>query len=342
MLDIFRTDPFGVVPLTDAINNVPFVPGRIGELGLFSTTSIAQLTVSIEQRDGTLIIVAPTPRGGPGVTVEKKKRTLLAIPLPHFQIDDAIMADEVQGVRAFGTESQLETVMGKVDERMTIHSQSMAATEEYSRIGAIKGIITYADGTTLNLFTAFGVSQIAEIDFDLDNANPTGGVLRRACANVIRLISAELDGIPFRGVHAFVGDAFFDDLIAHPEVRETYKNWTAAAELRAGYLPGAPSAAKIYGGFEFGGIVWENYRGSVGGTGFIDTNKAHFFPTGAPGLFRTAYGPADYNETVNTLGKRLYMKQIPMRNDKGVEIEVQSNALHYATRPRVLIKGKRT
>lgn len=339
MLDIFRTDPFGVVPLTDAINNIPFVPGRIGELGLFSSTSIAQITAAIESKNGTLTLVAPTPRGGPGVTVEKKKRTLLAIPLPHFQIDDAIMADEVQGVREFGTESQLETVMGKVDERMMIHSQSMAATEEYSRIGAVKGIVTYADGTTLNLFTAFGVSQIAEIDFDLDNANPASGALRRKCAEVVRTIAGELDGIPFSGVRAFVGDDFYDDLIAHPEVRETYKNWSAAQELRMGYVN--PSSGKIFGGFEFGGIVWENYRGSVGGTSFVHTDKAHFFPTGAPGLFRTVYGPADYRETVNTLGKRLYMKQIPMRNDKGIEIEVQSNALHYATRPRVLLKGKR-
>ena len=64
--------------------------------------------------------------------------------------------------------------------------------------------------------------------------------------------------------------------------------------------------------------MWENYRGQVGGTAFIDTNKCHIFPLGVPGLFRTYFAPADYIETVNTLGRRLYVKQYDMPNGKGV------------------------
>lgn len=340
MLDIFNSDAFGVVPLTDAINKTKFVPGHISRLGLFTTSSVATLTVAIEEKNGVLTLVAPTPRGGPGQTTDKSKRNLRVLGIPHFQIDDAIMADEVQGVRAFGSETEVETVMSKVAERMGEHSQSFAATEEYHRIGAVKGIVTYADGSTLNLFDAFGVSQIGEIDFDLDNANPAAGVLRKKCAYVYRTIAGELGGTPFSGVRAECGDAFFDDLISHPEVRETYLQQQEASQLRRGYVDGGDTG--VFGTFEFGNIVWENYRGSVGGTTFVDTDKCHLFPTGAPGLFKTVYGPADYVETVNTLGKRLYMKQMLMRNGKGVEIEVQSNALQYCTRPRVLLKGKRT
>ena len=96
----------------------------------------------------------------------------------------------------------------------------------------------------------------------------------------------------------------------------------------------------FHGSFDFGGITWANYKG--GGTIGIDTNKCHLFPTGVPGLFRTVYGPADYIETVNTPGQRLYAKQWEMMNGKGVNLEFQMNALHYCTRPRVLIPGKRT
>ncbi|MER8427820.1 major capsid protein [Mesorhizobium sp. M1403] len=340
MLDIFHSDPFTVFSLTDAINSTPFVPGHISRLGLFNTTSVNTLAVGIEEKNGILTLVAPTPRGGPGQTIDKTKRKLRMLAVPHFQIDDAIMADEVQGVRAFGSETELETVMGKVDERMVIHSQSFAATEEYHRIGAIKGIVTYADGTTLNLFTEFGVSQEAEIDFDLDNAAPVAGVLRKQCAGVYRTIAGNLDGVPFSGVRAECGDAFFDDLIAHPEVRASYLQQQEASSLRAGYVDSGQSG--VFGTFMFGDIMWENYRGSVGGTQFIDTNKCHLFPTGAPGLFKTVYAPADYIETVNTLGKRLYMKQIEMKNGKGIDIEVQNNALQYCVRPKVLMKGKRT
>ena len=79
------------------------------------------------------------------------------------------MAEEVQGVRAFGSETATQTVQGQVMERGAIHSQSLEATHEYSRIGAVKGIVTYADGSTLNLFTEFGVSQLTEIAWDLTN-----------------------------------------------------------------------------------------------------------------------------------------------------------------------------
>ena len=94
------------------------------------------------------------------------------------------------------------------------------------------------------------------------------------------------------------------------------------------------------GAFEFGGITWMNYRGgqNVG----IDTDKCHLVPSGVPGLFRTVYAPADYIETVNTPGQRLYGKQWEMQNGKGVNLEFQMNALHYCTRPRVLIPAKRT
>lgn len=340
MLDIFKSDPFSVFALTDAINTPKFVPGRIGEMGLFSPNSITTTAIGIEQKDGVLVLVEPTPRGGPGVTVDKTKRALRYLAVPHFEIDDAIMAEEVQGIRAFGSETDLESVMGKVDERMMIHGQSMEATQEYSRIGAVKGIITYADSTTVDLFSEFGVTQEAEVDFDLDNANPAEGALRKKCATVIRLIATNLQGVPWTGkARAFCGDTFFDQLIAHPEVRATYNGWTEAQILREGYIE---TNGKSYGAFEFGGIIFENYRGSVGATAFIDPLKCHIFPEGVPNLFRTAYAPADYIETVNTLGKKLYMKQFTMPNDKGIRLEVQMNAMEYCTRPAVLIKGKNT
>lgn len=333
MLNVFADDAFGLVPLTDAINNLKFLPGRIGQMGIFSESSVSTTSVAIEQQDGILSLIGPTPRGGPGHTLTKSARTLLNIAVPHFEINDAIMAEEVQGVRAWGSESQTETVMGKVSERLAIHTQSMEATQEYARIGAVKGIITYADGSSLNLFTQFGVTQIAEVDFDLDNASPASGALRAKCATVLRTMAVELGGVAITGASAICGDAFYDNLIAHPEVRETYLGWTAAQELRTGYA---------YGAFPFGGIMWENYRGAVDGTAFINTDKCHIFPTGVPGLFRTYYAPADYNETVNTMGQRLYAKQMEMPNDKGWSLDTQMNALNIATRPRVLIQGKRT
>lgn len=149
-----------------------------------------------------------------------------------------------------------------------------------------------------------------------------------------------LGGVPMTGIHAFCGDAFFDDLRSHPEVVDSYKGTPMAQVLREGYV--YPNGNKIYGAFEFGGIVFENYRGKNGATAMVDTNKCHLFPVGVPGLFRTVFAPADYVETVNTVGQPRYTKQWLSPNGKGVHLETQSNPLSYCTRPKSLMVARRT
>ena len=339
MLDIFNNDAFSVTSLTDAINELKYKPGRIGEMGLFAGSGVDTTTIAIEKKGDILTIVPPTPRGAPGTTIAKEKRDMRSLIIPHFEINDAVYAEEVQGVRAFGTDRQLETVMMKVGQRQQTHVINFAVTEEHARLGAIKGIVTYADGSTLNLFTEFGVTQESEIAFALGAPNPVDGDLRKKCAAIVRKMSDILGGVPFNGIHAFVGDDFFDALLSHPEVRETFKGWSEAQILREGYI--GPNRSS-YGIFEFGGIVWENYRGGViDGKTFIESDKANFFPTGVPGLFKTAFAPADYIDTVNTIGQRLYTKQYRMQNDKGIHLDTQMNALQYCTRPKVLLRGKK-
>lgn len=340
MLDIFNNNAFSTTRLTQAINELTYAPGRVGELGLFDEESVDVTTIAVEKKGDILVLVPPTPRGGPGITLDKEKRDLRPLIIPHFEINDAIYAEEVQGVRAFGQERALETVVGKVSNRLVTHVRSHAVTEEFSRMGAITGIVTYADSSTLDLFSEFGVTAETEIDFDLDNATPAEGVLRKKCAAVVRQVSDILGGIPFNGLHALVGDNFFDDLLAHKEVRETFKGWSEAQILRDGYI--GPNRSS-YGIFEFGGIVWENYRGAtISGKTFIDSNKCQIFPTGVAGLFKSVRAPADYEDTVNTMGERMYARQYAMPNGKGRHLDSQTNSLHYCSRPKTLIKGKRT
>lgn len=340
ILDVFSGDAFNIVNLTDALDNLRFVPNRIGQMGLFMSEGVSTTTVAIEQRDNILTLIAPTPRGGPGTTLDKEKRNIRDIRVPHFEINDAVMAEEVQGIRAFGRGNVLETVMGKVARRGQVASQSFEATSELSRIGAIKGLVTYADASTLDLAATFGVSLPAEIDFDLDAGSPTPGVLRQKCASVVRIIGNALDGVAWSGrLHAFCGDTFFDQLLAHQEVRDTYSGWPEARILREGYIEGG---SNIWGAFEFGGIVWENYRGSVGGTDYVTATKAHIFPIGVPDLFRAYWAPADYIETVNTMGRRMYSKMYAMPNGKGMNLDLQMNELCICTRPAVLQQVKNT
>ncbi len=338
-LNVFEQDAFGVTSLTDAINAVPFTPGLAGQAIQWNERGVSTTSIMIEQVDGTLKLLNPTPRGGSGETKAKDKRTVRSLLVPHYQHDDAINADEVQGVRAFGSETEVQSVQGLVNQRLAeAVSSVLDPTLEYQRVGAVKGIILNADGSTLyNLFTEFGVSQVSEIDFDLDGASDTGAV-RGVCGDAVIAAHDELGGLPSSGMlGAFCGKNFFKSLLANIEVRNSYKGTPMAQVLREGYI--LPNGQKMYGAFEFGGIVFMAYRGKNGSTPFIADDSVHMFPLGVPNLFRTVYAPADYVETVNTLGLPRYAKQWMSQNGKRIEMESQSNALSYCTRPRVLLQG---
>lgn len=339
MLDIFNSDLFGVVPLTDAINTPVFAPGRIGQLGIFQEQSVASTTIVIEEQAGQLALIAPTPRGGPGVTLGKVGRKGRALKVPHFEINDAVMAEEVQGVRAWGTEDQVQFVQDLVSGRLLLHRASHEVTIEYSRIGAIKGLITYADATTLDLFDEFDVTQEGEQDMALDVDGTATSALRVKCQGIIRLVGENLGGMPFTGIRALCGNTFFDNLMANKEVIQTYLQTPNAGALRQSWV--TPNGL-IWSSVELFGISWENYRGGVGATKFVDDDLCHFYPEGVPGLFKTYLAPADYNETVNRPGQRMYVKQYDMPNDKGVNLDSQTNNLNICTRPKCLIQGKRT
>lgn len=343
MLDIFNQDAFSVTSLTDVVNELKVRPNRLGQLGLFSTDSVSTLTVAIERIGDIIQLVKPTPRGTVGEAKDEPKRSIENISIPHFQRPWHVYADEVQGLRAYGSETALETVQGLTARRMASVLNDFDLTEEHTRLGAITGIITYADGSTLNLFTKFGISQPSTLDFDLDNANPADGALRLKCVTTIRSVRKALGGVNFDYLHAFVGDNFFDNLLQHPEVRATYKGWSDAQILRESYIGPNRSSNPM---FEFGGIVFENY-GAIDDSGDgallgIGTDVAQFVPIGVPGLFKTYYAPADYFETVNTPGQRLYAKQVPDKWGKVIEGEVQSNALSICLRPGALLKATRT
>jgi hypothetical protein len=212
----------------------------------------------------------------------------------------------------------------------------MDATLEHLRVGAIKGQILDADGTAViyDLFTEFGVTAYTEIDFDLDNASPAPGAVKKKCHDIRRKIEDELGVVPYDHIHAMCGPDFFDDLITHPEVEKAYERWLDGAFLRQGQARGS---------FEYAGILFEEYRGKVGSVDFTDAAKAYFFPVGVPGLFRQYNAPADFVETANTIGLPRYAKQaVDQQFARWVMLHVQSNPLPICTRPRVLIKGKRT
>lgn len=336
MLDVFKSSLFNTTTLTAAVNKMPFVPGRLGQMGIFEEVGVATTGVVIEEREGTLSLIPTTPRGAPNTQNKKDLRTGRTLTVPRLSLEDRINADAVQNVRMFGTNDQAMGVQMEVQQRQASMVLKMDATLEHLRIGAIKGIIYDSDGTTVlyNLFTEFGVTQAVEIDFDLDNATPAKGAVRKKCSQVIRAIEDVLGATPYSGIVAECSSQFMDDLTSHSECLAAYDRWNDGQWLRE------QTARRT---FFYAGILFEEYRGAVGNVKFIADDKAHFFPIGVPGLFKTAFAPGDFVEAVNTIGLPRYSKIAPdQKYNQYVDLLVQSNPLPFCTRPAVLIKARRT
>lgn len=340
-LDVFNSSAFDVRSMTAAIEKVLHKPGRIGELGYFEPRSISTTRVQVEETDGQLSLIQASPRGGPAPEpLGKNVRRMRSFDTVRLARESKVFADEVQNVRAFGSETETQVVQSVLDDRLRTLRAMHEVTLEYHRIGAIKGAILDADGTTtlFNLFTEFGVVQ-QTLDMQLTSAALN---VRNRCVAALRLIEAELGGSTYSGARALCSPEFFDAFIAHAKVEASFQvteGLVLRTDLRKGFL--------------FGGIMWEEYRGSVNkpdgsaAVTFVPANEALLIPedvmTVQGPLFQTVYAPADFEDTVNSLGAPIYARNSPDPNfppgqGQYTRIHTQSNLLCLCLRPRAVIR----
>ena len=334
-MDIFKQNAFGMWELTRGLENLPYKPGLIGSLSLFTFRGIRTRQFGIESRDGTLSLIPFSERGAPAVQGTQDGRTLRDFRTRHLKKEDTIWASEVAGIRAFGSETELAQVQDEVALRALKLRNEAELTFEFHRLNALKGKVYDADGTTLvyDWFAEFGIAAPDEIDFDLDNASPAKGALRKKCQAVLEDIENSVGGLVHGSVvvEAVCGSAFFRDLTNHPDVIETYLYAAKAAELA-----GRPTDV-----FDWGGIRWRRYRGGSG-VG-VNTDKCSLYPTGIDGLFEQYGSPPDTFDLVNTPGQPVYYRTIMDRDrNEWVKIEAEANPMFICTRPGVLRQGKRT
>ena len=325
-MDIFNNDAFSVLSLTRAIENVPHQPQRLSQLGVFTEEGITTTSVSLESIGSTISLVPAGQRGAPGRPMTNDKRTLRSMNVIHLPQRAAIVADEVQNLRAFGAESEVETAQNLMNRKLMKMRRDLDTTIEYQRMGAIKGQILDADGVTVleDLYDAFGVAQTTHNMV----LGTTGTKVAIKVIEAKRKMEAALGGLMYTDLRAMCSASFFDALVSHPAVEKAYDRWMNGEFLRGDNRSG----------FFFAGVFWEEYRGSINGTSFIEDGAAYMIPSGVADLFSTFYAPADYMETVNTNGLAYYAKQEPMPFNKGVMVEAQSNPLSICTRPAVPVK----
>ncbi len=339
-MDVFKQDAFSATSLTAAVDKIGYVPSFLGSIaGLFVPVPIRTSSVFIEERENAPALIQTSPRGAPPPQKGGNKGKVRNFNTVRVAQKSRITADELQGIRQFGSETEMKQLQTEIARRQFKMRGDVELTQENMRLGAVQGKVLDADGSTIIDWEVELGQAIPAEGGRLRSRQRVAGLWGRArevqCRRV-RSILTNLKGLGGNGVRvrAICGDNFWDDLTAHNEVRQTYLNYQAAAALREG---------NAYEEFNYGGITWSNYRGTDDGTTVtVGTDKAKLFPVGA-GIFQIAQAPAETFDFVNTPGQPVYSWVVTDKDRNAwADVEMYSYPLHVCTMPSALYRARRT
>ena len=328
----FDAGGYSLSEMTQAINILPNLYTRLGQIGLFRFEGVTQRSIVIEQRAGVLSLLPSVPLGAPATVGNRESRAMRSFALPWIPHDDVILPADIQGMPSLGLSDAADPLVEVMNRKLTLMRRKHAQTREYMEMNALRGILKDGAGTTLyDYFTEFGIAQIS-VDFVFGTA---GTNIQGKVRTTLRGIDDNLLGETMTTAHALVSSEFFDKLISHPKTEDAYKFFSATG--------GQPLREDMRRAFPFAGILFEEYNGSVtlsSGTSerLIPTGEGIAFPMGTFDTFTTYGGPANLLETANTIGLPLYARQLMDEKDRWINILTEASILPVNKRPRTAIR----
>lgn len=339
-LDIFRTDDFAATTMTEMVGDIDYVPTELESRNYFITKPVRTETITFIRKDRTLELVPTTERGTPEPLPSRQARDAIQIETPRIAMRDRITAREAANLLnpALPFEIRLDNANALVAERQADLVDRIRLTREYHRFGALQGKVLDADGVSVvaDFFELFGIAEPAEIALNI--AGTADGDLRPKIENlIVKPMRRALKGRWTSGtrIHAFVGDAFWDDLWKHPEVREAFRTSQRGMELLE---------SRAWTSFSFAGVDWENWYDEDYTELAIGTDKARFFPVGAYDTMFEYLAPGEDWEEINQPGRDLYSVVSPdnrINMHEWTDVYVRTYPSYVNKAPQSLLKARR-
>lgn len=318
-------DLFTVASLSASVNKLPVIPSKVGAMGIFDEKGITTTSVVIDEYEGRLVLVPNTSRNADPAPVKGGQRARRTFETLHLPISRPLLPGQLQGIASFGQEAATVPQATVINDHLQELKNSIESTREFQRVGALRGKLLDADGAVIvDLFNEFGVTQ-KKITVALATATTN---VRKACLDAKRHAESKLGGVMVTGFRSLCGPDWFDAFTDHEKVKAAFANYQEAQDRIGGDLRS---------GFTFGGIEFIEYDVTVSGQRYIPTNVAQVFPVGK-GVFKMFNAPANYNETVNTVGLPFYSKGEERKMGKGWDVEVQANPLAMCLFPEALVE----
>jgi hypothetical protein len=332
-MNVFKQDAFSAISLTEAVRKTQTIPGLIGAMKLFQPMPIRTRAVAVELNSNQLNIIQTSEAGAPRTRRSNDKATIVDLRVRRIEESSMITAESIQGIREFGSETELVQLQKEVARRQQGIADDLTATKERLYLSCINGTLLDADDSVIyNYYTTFGIAPPTEVGF---NWTARTAVKQFVAANVIRPIVRAVGGAAPTGMRivALCGDDFFDLVQENAEYKARYLNTENASKL---------VESTVFQSIEAWGVTWINFRGTDDNSKVaIASTKARFFPMGVRGLFQEAFAPAPTFQFVNTLGQEWYSRIVMDKDrDEWSDVEMESYRLPICTRPEALISGR--
>ncbi|SNY94067.1 Phage major capsid protein E [Cohaesibacter sp. ES.047] len=331
-MTIFSDDAFRTMELTEALNETEYVPQFLDSLGIFEEESITGRDFGVERVGQSLNLIPTSALGAPPRQTERDPRKITTFKTTRLADAFTLFAFEIEGIRDDGPDGGLLNTLTEFDKRNRVILDNMDLTKEFHRLGALQGKLLDADGTTViyDYFSELGVAEPAAVDFGLNDETTN---VRQVCTDIKRQMTRGSKGAITSGtqIHSLAGDEFFDTLVNHASVSETYKA-RQGEQLRENMA---------FETFYYGGIFFHNYRGTDDNSSVaIASDEVKVFPVGANGVFKKVTSPAEFGPWVNTYGEDRYGLMVEDRDRQAwVKGEVYSYPLFLCAKPYCLRSG---
>jgi hypothetical protein len=334
--DFGNNGQFNVADWTQELNVIPNQWGTIGQLGIFSEEGVAEHVVQFEEitKDGNVLV--DRVRGERSNVGRDATRKIHSFSIPHFPMEDAILPQDIQGKRAYGSATEAETFDLVRARKMERIRQNHAWTLEAARAQAlVLGTVYAPSGTvTQDWYQEFtGTARPAAIDFVFGTT--TTEILGKI-ESVIAAIQDNSGSVNFTGVVALCSPQFFAKLISHATVKQAYQYYSSTQEIQR--TGGRSSATAMHREFFYGSVRFIEMRDQYNGTPLIPAGDAYFVPTGTE-FFRTYFSPANRFGLVNTIGEQVYMFEQVAPNGTAYTIETESNFVNALLKPLLVVKA---
>lgn len=328
---------FKVVDWTEELVTIPNNWGQVGQLGLFEEIPVAEHVIQFEETNVTGGLIVDRVRGDRTNVNGPQTSKIHTFAVPHFPLDDAILPQDVQGVRAYGKANDVDTKALARIRKMERIRRDHAWTLEYARCQLITAGTVYSPtGTvTQDWNTEFGwTRKVVDFAFSVS----TTEVGERIEAFLANLQDDVANGGFITGVTVLCSPQWFSKLITHASIKTAYQFYASTVEpLRQRNTTTGAGATGLIREFTHLGVRFMEIRGNYNGSLFVPANEAYAVAEGTD-AFKTYFSPANKFDFVNTLGMPVYLFETESPKGDKIELESEANFVNALLRPGAVVK----